>query len=126
MFTSNLLFLTVRMLVPALLRVNCPFMSQRWGTPPQQIDEKQVEQMAAIGCGEKEIGLNISCSDRLLERRFVGALKRGWVRRNHNLCKLQYDLVPPFLLRGERSGDEDRCCRWLGQIGAAKSVNVSV
>ena len=56
--------------------------------PRKQIDEKQVEQMAAIGCSEKEIGLNIGCSDRLLERGFVGALKRGWVRRNHNLRKL--------------------------------------
>jgi hypothetical protein len=54
--------------------------------PPKQIDEKQVEQMAAIGCSEKEIGLIVGCSDRPLERRFVGALKRGWAREETMTC----------------------------------------
>jgi hypothetical protein len=59
--------------------------------PRKQIDEKQVEQMAAIGCSEKEIGLLLGCSDDLLERRFAGALKKGRARRNQNLRKLQYE-----------------------------------
>src|ERR1700733_9807607 len=59
--------------------------------PRKQIDEKKVEQLAEIGCSEKEIGLLVGCSDDLLERRFAGALKRGRARRNHNLRKLQYE-----------------------------------
>jgi hypothetical protein len=59
--------------------------------PRKQIDEKKVEQFAAIGCSEKEIGLLLGCSDDLLERRFAGALKRGRASRNSNLRKLQYE-----------------------------------
>ena len=59
--------------------------------PRKQIDEKKVEQLAAIGCSEKEIGHLLGCSDDLLERRFAGALKRGRARRNQNLRKLQYE-----------------------------------
>jgi hypothetical protein len=59
--------------------------------PRKQIDEKKVEQLSAIGCSEKEIGLLVGCSDYLLERRFAGALKRGRASRNHNLRKLQYE-----------------------------------
>ncbi len=59
--------------------------------PRKQIDERKVEQFAAIGCSEKEIGLLLGCSDDLLERRFAGALKRGRASRNSNLRKLQYE-----------------------------------
>jgi hypothetical protein len=40
--------------------------------PRKQIDEKKVEQLAAIGCSEL-----VGCSDDLLERRFAGGSRSG-------------------------------------------------
>jgi hypothetical protein len=45
--------------------------------PRKQVDERKVEQLAAIGCSEKEIGQLVGCSDDLLERRFAGPSGRS-------------------------------------------------
>jgi hypothetical protein len=74
-------------------------------------DEKKVEQLAAIGCSEKEIGQLVGCSDDLLERRFAGPLKRGRARRNQNLRKLQYEAAK----RGNVTMQIRLGKQWLGQ-----------
>jgi hypothetical protein len=79
--------------------------------PRKLIDEKKVEQLAAIGCSEKEIGSLLGCSDDLLERRFAGALKRGRARRNQNLRKLQYEAAK----RGNVTMQIWLGKQWLGQ-----------
>jgi hypothetical protein len=79
--------------------------------PPKQIDEKKVEQLAEIGCSEKEIGQLLECSDDLLERRFAGALKKGRAHRNQNLRKLQYESAK----RGNITMQIWLGKQWLGQ-----------
>ena len=45
--------------------------------PRKDIDERKVEQLAAIDCTEKEIGQLVGRSDDLLERRFAGGSRSG-------------------------------------------------
>jgi hypothetical protein len=52
--------------------------------PRKQVDEKKVEQLAAIDCTEKEIGQLVGRSDDLLERRFAGATRRSRVPRAYD------------------------------------------
>jgi len=79
--------------------------------PRKEIDERKVEQLAAIGRSEKEIGQLVGCSENLLERRFAGALKRGRARRNQNLRQLQYEAVK----RGNAMMQIWLGKQWLGQ-----------
>lgn len=79
--------------------------------PRKEIDERKVEQLASIGCSEKEIGQLLGCSDDLLERRFAGPLKRGRARRNQNLRKLQYEAAK----RGNVTMQIWLGKQWLGQ-----------
>jgi len=60
------------------------------GRPLKQIDPKQVESLAAIGCTEAEIGLVVGCTDDTLHNRFSEILKNGWARRNISLRRAQF------------------------------------
>ena len=60
------------------------------GRPLKQIDPKQVENLAAIGCTQKEIGLVVGCTDDTLHNRFSDVLEKGWAQRNISLRRAQF------------------------------------
>jgi hypothetical protein len=60
------------------------------GRPLKQIDPKQVENLAAIGCTQKEIGLVVGCTDDTLHNRFSEVLEKGWAQRNISLRRAQF------------------------------------
>jgi len=57
------------------------------------IDPKQVEDMASIGCTIDEMATIIGCSGRTLQRRFVTAIERGRSRLNRSLRRKQAELA---------------------------------
>ena len=57
----------------------------------QKIDASQVEELALIGSTPSEMAILLDCSEDVLDRRFVKAIKRGIVRRNIFLRRLQFD-----------------------------------
>lgn len=58
--------------------------------PKKQIDEKQVERLAAIGCTNKEIAGLFGCCDDTLVNRFSDVLKRGRQNLKMSLRRFQY------------------------------------
>lgn len=61
--------------------------------PRIQIDEKQVEALAKIGCCGEEIAAVIGCSRDTIERRFAAVVKRGHDSRNASLRRAQYEVA---------------------------------
>jgi len=57
------------------------------------IDPKQVEDMASIGCTVDEIATILGCSGRTLQRRFVTPIERGRSRLNRSLRRKQAELA---------------------------------
>jgi len=61
------------------------------GRPLIEIDEQQVENLAAIGCTQVEIGAVVGCSVDTLHRRFADVIKRGNERMKASLRRWQYE-----------------------------------
>ncbi len=57
------------------------------------IDEEQVEEMAAIGCTVAEIAGIVGCSPRTVERRAAAPVARGRARLNISLRRRQVELA---------------------------------
>jgi len=57
------------------------------------IDPKQVEDMASIGCTVDEMATILGCSGRTLQRRFVTPIERGRSRLNRSLRRKQAELA---------------------------------
>jgi hypothetical protein len=49
--------------------------------PKAQVDPSKVEALAAIGCTAAEIGAELDCHERTIERRFAPVLKNGEQKR---------------------------------------------
>lgn len=47
------------------------------GRPRKEIDPRQVEKLAALGCTMDEIASVVGCTKRTLERRFVAEIDKG-------------------------------------------------
>lgn len=52
-------------------------MAKKTGRPTIQIDEAQLEKLAAIGCTMKEMSAFVGCSVDTLERRFAELIDKG-------------------------------------------------
>lgn len=63
---------------------------KKTGRPKVKIDEKQVKQLASIGCTHDEIGAVLGCSSKTLQRRFVHLIKEGQERLKASLRRKQY------------------------------------
>lgn len=67
------------------------------GRPPIELDLKQVEKLAEIGCTDEEIGLVMGCSADTVARRrkndpaFCGVLEKGRASRRESLRRVQTD-----------------------------------
>lgn len=61
--------------------------------PKVDIDEDQVEEMAAIGCTVAEIAGIVGCSPRTVERRAAAPVARGRVRLNISLRRRQIEMA---------------------------------
>lgn len=61
--------------------------------PRLEIDPKQVEKLAKIGCSYAEIAAVMNCSADTLERRFAVAIKDGHEHRNSSLRRKQYQIA---------------------------------
>ena len=51
--------------------------SKTRGRPKADVDAKQVERLAKIGCTQDEIATIVGCSARTLQRNFVASIKEG-------------------------------------------------
>jgi hypothetical protein len=60
--------------------------------PRLDIDPRQVEQLAAIGCSGDEIAAVIGCSRDLIYKRFSTVLKEGHEKRNASVRRAQYEV----------------------------------
>lgn len=58
--------------------------------PKKDIDQKQVEQLAAINCSYAEMAAVLGCSEDTLERRFAGVIKAGRGKGNVSLKRRQW------------------------------------
>lgn len=61
--------------------------------PKVNIDEAQVEEMAAIGCTVAEIAGIVGCSPRTVERRAAAPVARGRARLNISLRRRQVEMA---------------------------------
>jgi hypothetical protein len=61
--------------------------------PKVDIDEEQVEEMAAIGCTVAEIAGIVGCSPRTVERRAAAPVARGRARLNISLRGKQIEMA---------------------------------
>jgi hypothetical protein len=61
--------------------------------PKVDIDEDQVEEMAAIGCTVAEIAGIVGCSPRTVERRAAAPVARGRARLNLSLRRRQIEMA---------------------------------
>lgn len=61
--------------------------------PKVDIDEMQVEEMAAIGCTVAEIAGVVGCSPRTVERRAAAPMARGRARLNVSLRRKQVEMA---------------------------------
>lgn len=75
------------------------------GRKKLEIDEKQVEQLAAIMCTMEEIASVVECSVDTLERRFADVIKRGREKGKSSLRRRQFELC-------KRNAT---MCIWLGK-----------
>ena len=60
--------------------------------PQKQIDEKQVEQLAAINCSLAEMAAVLDCSVDTLDRRFAEVIKKGRAAGRMSLKRKQYEV----------------------------------
>lgn len=59
--------------------------------PRKQINEDQVESLAAINCTVEEIASVLECSKDTLERRFAASIKKGREKGRSSLRRLMWD-----------------------------------
>jgi len=62
------------------------------GRPRLELDLRQIEAAAAIGCTQEEIGFLVGCSDRTLQKRADcrGAIAKGSAKMRTSLRRLQW------------------------------------
>ena len=58
--------------------------------PRKDVDEKQVERAAAIGCTVAEIAVVLGVSKDTLERRFAASIEKGRERGRRSLRRMQW------------------------------------
>lgn len=63
------------------------------GRPKLNIDEKEVEKLAALHCTNEEIASWFSCSADTIENRFSGVIKRGKEKAKTSLKRKQYEIA---------------------------------
>lgn len=61
------------------------------GRPKLELDEEQIEKLAAIHCTMEEIAFAMGCSVDTLENRFSEVIKRGKAAGKRSLRRLQYE-----------------------------------
>lgn len=76
------------------------------GRPKKEIDAKQVERMAKVGCTVEEMSCIIGCDKRTLERRFAALIEKGRADLKQSLKHKQVQLA----LDGDRT-----MLIWLGK-----------
>jgi len=59
--------------------------------PRKAIDEKQVLNLARVGCAVTEIAALVGCSPDTLQRRFAAVIKEGFEHRNASLRRKQFE-----------------------------------
>lgn len=59
--------------------------------PRKQIDESQVESLAAINCSVEEIASVVKCDRRTLQRRFAAAIETGRNRGKSSLKRKMWE-----------------------------------
>jgi hypothetical protein len=74
--------------------------------PKLDIDERQIEKLASIGCTSEEIASVIGCAVSTLYDRFSETIKRGHSLRNSSLRRKQYERA----MKGS-----DNMLIWLGK-----------
>lgn len=74
--------------------------------PKLDINEAQVEQLAAINCSVAEIAAVIGCHKRTLERNFAAVIEKGRERGTSSLKKKMYELA---------MGGNITMCIWLSK-----------
>lgn len=57
--------------------------------PRKQIDPRQVQRLAKLGCTQNEIGLVVGCSVDTLARRFADVLKKGYAELDTSIRRWQ-------------------------------------
>lgn len=62
------------------------------GRPRKEIDGRQVERLAAIGCTVEEISSVLGCSKDTLERRFAAFIEKGRSEMKKSLRRSQIQL----------------------------------
>lgn len=60
------------------------------GRPRKELDPKQVEKMASIGCTDKEIAVALNCSSDTLTRNFADHLEKGRENCKSSLRRMQW------------------------------------
>lgn len=74
--------------------------------PRKNLNEREIERMAGIGCTVDEIATVMECSKRHLETRFCASIKRGREAGKHTLRRMQ--------MKAARGGNVTMLI-WLGK-----------
>lgn len=61
------------------------------GRPPIQLCEKDIEDLAALGCTDGEIAGFVSCAESTLQDRFSGSIKKGRSNLKKSIRKAQLE-----------------------------------
>jgi hypothetical protein len=75
--------------------------------PKKEIDERQVRELAGMGCSYAEIAAVVGCDASTLTRRFAQVIKDGHEHRNASLRRTQYDVAV--------NGKHPTMLIWLGK-----------
>ena len=68
-------------------------MSKRVGRPRIEIDEEQLETLAAIECSLEEMALVLGCSVSTLQRNFDQVIEKGRAQGRASLRRRQFELA---------------------------------
>ena len=63
------------------------------GRPKLEIDEEQLEKLAAIDCSLEEMALVLGCSVSTIQRNFDQAIKKGRAQGRASLRRRQFELA---------------------------------
>lgn len=75
--------------------------------PRLNIDERQLENLAAIDCSFEEMAVILNCSVSILHKRFSTVIERGRARGRSSLKRKQYEAA----MAGDRT-----MLVWLGKV----------
>ena len=63
------------------------------GRPPKDVREREVRNLAKVGCTDDEIAALLDCGETTIKRRFGPALKRGRAEARVSLRREQFQLA---------------------------------